>query len=369
MKICHLTSSHPRYDTRIFLKECSSLAAVKDFDVHLIVADGKGDERQNNVQIIDVGKDNSRKKQLIKAPKIIYKKAMELNADVYHFHDPELIFMANKLRKRGKKVIYDVHEDMPRAILTRDWLAYPFLVVFSYLFELSENFVAKKMIALITATPHISKRFKKISKNVTTINNFPILNELNAENTNIERANEVCYIGGIDRIRGIIQILDALELTDNIKLNLAGNFETKELEDEVKLHKAWHKVNFFGFVDRKEAANILARSKAGLVTFLPASNHIFARPNKMFEYMSAGLPIIASHFEDWKTIVEKYNTGICVNPESPEEIATAILEISSNEHKVKQLGENGKKAVRDVFNWESEAQKLQKFYIDLKETE
>ena len=365
MKICHLTSSHPRYDTRIFLKECSSLAAVKDFDVHLIVADGKGDERRNNVQIIDIGKENSRKKQLLKTPKRIYKKAMELNADVYHFHDPELIFIAYKLRKKGKKVIYDVHEDIPRAILTRDWLAYPFLVIFSFLFELIENFVAKKMNALITATPHILKRFKKINENVITINNYPILNELNAENTKIERANEVCYIGGIDRIRGIIQIMDALELTDNIKLNLAGNFETKELEDDVKLHKAWHKVNFFGFVDRKEAAEILARSKAGLVTFLPASNHIFARPNKMFEYMSAGLPIIASYFEDWKSIVEKYNTGICVNPESPEEIANAILEICTNAYEAEQFGVNGKKAVKDVFNWESEAQKLQKVYTNL----
>jgi len=365
MKICRLSSSHPRYDTRIFLKECSSLAAIKDFDVHLIVADGKADELRNKVKIIGVGKENSRKKQLIKAPKRIYKKAIEIDADIYHFHDPELLFMANKLRKKGKKVIYDVHEDMPRAILSRGWVAYPLLSLISFLFEKVENFIARKMSTVVTATPYISTRFEKINKKVTTINNFPILNELNFKSKNIEPANEVCYVGGIDRIRGIVQIMDALELTDNIKLNLAGNFETNELEDEVKRHKAWHKVNFFGFVDRKKAAEILARSKAGIVTFLPAPNHIFARPNKMFEYMSAGLPVIASHFEDWKSIVENYKTGICVNPESPREIAAAIREICLNNHLAEQFSLNGQIAVKEVFNWENEAQKLQKVYTDL----
>ena len=81
--------------------------------------------------------------------------------------------------------------------------------------------------------------------------------------------------------------------------------------------------------------------------------------------MSANLPVIASHFEDWKSIVEKYKTGICVNPESPSEIAAAIREICLNNHLAEQFSLNGQIAVKEVFNWENEAQKLQKVYTDL----
>ncbi|MCK5535857.1 MAG: glycosyltransferase, partial [Bacteroidales bacterium] len=129
-----------------------------------------------------------------------------------------------------------------------------------------------------------------------------------------------------------------------------------------KNHKAWSKVNYYGFVNRVEASEILAKSKAGLVTFFSAPNHIHARPNKMFEYMSAGLPIIASDFTDWKEIIEKHQVGICVNPESPIAIAEAVKKIFENEDLTTQFSKNGKKAINESFNWESEAKKLTELY-------
>ncbi|MCD4731259.1 MAG: glycosyltransferase family 4 protein [Bacteroidales bacterium] len=364
MKICHLTSSHPRYDTRVFRKECISIARA-GYEITLIVADGKGDELIEGVKIVDVGKEISRKAQILKAPRKVFKKALKIDAEIYHFHDPELISIGNKLRKQKKIVIYDAHEDIPRALLTRNWLPKFFMRIVSILFEQFENYYARKFNAILTATPYISERFKKINSLTYTINNFPILNELNPNRSNVKRQNEICYIGGIDRIRGIIQIMDALTLTNNIKLNLAGNFENQALEDEVKSHPSWGKVNYYGFVDRTEAAEILSKSKAGLVTFLPAPNHIHARPNKMFEYMSAGLPVIASFFDDWKAIVDDSKTGLTVDPEKPDEIAAAIKKLIENDEIVTEMAINGKSAIKNIFNWESEALKLTKIYSEL----
>jgi glycosyltransferase involved in cell wall biosynthesis len=109
----------------------------------------------------------------------------------------------------------------------------------------------------------------------------------------------------------------------------------------------------------------MSHSKAGIVTFHPLPNHIDAQPNKMFEYMSAGLPIITSNFPLWKEIVEGNSCGICVNPLDPEEIGKAIEYIISHSNEAEKMGQNGKKAVLEKYNWQVEEKKLFEVYEEL----
>ena len=155
------------------------------------------------------------------------------------------------------------------------------------------------------------------------------------------------------------------EFTKNIKLNLAGSFSEKAVEKEVKTYNGWQKVNELGFLDRVGVANVMSYSKAGIVTFHPLPNHIDAQPNKMFEYMSAGLPIITSNFPLWKEIVEGNNCGICINPLEPKEIAQAIEYIITHPKEAEQMGQNGKKAVLEKYNWGVEEKKLFEVYKGL----
>ena len=105
-----------------------------------------------------------------------------------------------------------------------------------------------------------------------------------------------------------------MKFTEGIKLVLAGPYSEENLLKENKINSGWNKVDYRGFVGEDQKNEIFRSAKAGLVTFLDYPNHIHAQPNKMFEYMGAGLPVIASNFELWKNIIEKNKCGICVNP-------------------------------------------------------
>ena len=260
-KVTHLTSAHPRYDIRIFLKMCSSLAK-ENYLVNLVVADGEGDEVCNEVNIFDTGaKAKGRIERMTKTVNRVYEKAKELDSDIYHLHDPELIPIGVRLKKLGKVVIFDAHEDLPKQLKSKPYLNVFFRKTLPLVFSVYEQFVFRKFDALIGATPSITKKLRKINSNSLTVNNYPILGELSsALSTKWDaRANEVCYLGGIAEIRGIKQVIASLAETPNIKLNLAGRFAEKHVEQEVKSWKVWSQVNELGFINREEAARVLAK--------------------------------------------------------------------------------------------------------------
>ncbi len=359
-KVCHLTSVHHRYDTRIFIKECKTLSKV-GFDVNLIVADAKGDETVDNIKIYDIGKPKNRIERILKTTKKVFKKALEVNAEIYHFHDPELIPIGMKLKKFGKKVIYDVHEDLPRQILNKHYLNKIIRLIISHIIEIYENYSITKFDYIITATPYIKRRFVKINPNTIDINNYPILDELYSTKLEMKKDNNICYIGGITRVRGIIELINAIENID-VTLHLAGEFESEELKKEVENLNEWKKVKYYGFVNREKIKEILSICKLGIVTLFPVKNYLVALPVKLFEYMSASLPVIASNFPLWREIVEGNNCGICVDPRNINEISKAIEYLINNPQEAKKMGENGKTAVLEKYNWEKEEKKLFNVY-------
>lgn len=364
-KIIHLTSAHARYDTRIFIKMCTSLASYGHF-VSLIVADGKGDEFFNGVSIIDVDKVNGgRFSRMTKTVSRVFKKAKELDADLYHLHDPELIPAGLKLKKMGKVVIFDAHEDLPKQILGKPYLNRLSKIVLSKGFMLYEYWACSKFDAIIAATPFIRDKFLKINPNSIDVNNFPLLDEWANTGKWRVKATEVTYIGSISKIRGVEQIISAMCHTKDVRLNLAGEFTEDAFGNLVKGNKGWSKVNDLGFLSRVQVKKLLAQSRVGLVTLHPVINYMDALPVKMFEYMAAGIPVIASNFPLWRDIVEGNQCGVCVDPLNPKAIGKAIQYLITHSNEAKRMGKNGRQAVEKNYNWSIEERKLYRLYKEL----
>ena len=362
-RIFVITSVHGRYDVRVFLKQCRSLAS-SGHKVSLVVQDGKGYENREGVEILDLGKPPvSRLRRILYSPWRMYRFLRKSNAEVIHLHDPELLPVGFLLKKNNKRVIYDSHEDYPRQILSKHWIAPPLRRTISFIFEQFENFVVKKLDAVVCATPFISKRFQDINPKSIDVNNFPFLKEFLPLYYQQEKfSRQICYIGAMTRERGITELIEALDILQDVTLIMCGPFESESYANQLKAMPGWKFVNYRGIVGRDVVAEIMSSSAVGVVTYLPSPNHIDSQPNKMFEYMSAGIPLIASHFPLWKNIVEKNNCGLCVNPSSPSEIADAIETMLSDQTLCLKMGRSGRNAVDTCYNWENEYSKLLDLY-------
>lgn len=354
----HVTSVHSRTDTRIFLKECRSLAGA-GFRTTLLVADGREAEVRDGVSILSVRKEANRLLRILRTPIALYRRLRRLDGDVLHFHDPELLFIAILLKLRKYRVVFDFHEDVGLQILSKAYLAKPVRAFVSRAYSMVERFGVRRFDLVIAATPDIREKLLRFNKNAIAVNNYPLEGELEPVGEKTGRDSILAYVGGITAIRGIRQMVEALgHCASEVTLCLAGRFSPPSLQAEVSALPGWKKVREMGFLGRDEVRDLLSRARLGLVVFLPEPNHLRSQPNKMFEYMSAGVPIVASNFPAWKRIIEGRACGLCVDPENPREIAGAIDWILGNPLEAERMGMRGAAAVKEEFNWSKESGKL-----------
>lgn len=356
VKIAHLTSAHPRFDTRIFYKMCKSLD--KHYIPYLIVADGKGNNVIDGIHIFDVGKEKSRIARVVHTPKKILQLALKLDAKIYHLHDPELIPIGLRLKKLGKKVIFDAHEDVPKQILAKHYLHPLIKKALSYTYGYYEIFALRKFDCVITATPTIKEKFLKHGIKSIDINNFPIIVDFFSLLPSFSE-NIFCYIGTLYETRGIEQIVQAIENVD-AKLIIAGKFYDKEFEKRVKRLKGWQKVDYRGFVQKEQVLDILQNSLAGIVTLHPTPSYIEAYPVKMFEYLASGIGVIASDFTLYRKLLGDF--GLFVNPLDSDEISKAMNYLIHNKEVLKKRVEEAKNFAKDHYNWNNEEKKLLMIY-------
>lgn len=364
MKICHVTTVHPPNDVRIFIKECTSLAAA-GHDVSLVVAADGDSYSENGVKVIKTPVNyRSRPGRIFKAPRTLCRKVEELNPDVVHFHDPELLLCVKRLKRKGFKVIYDVHEDLPRQILSKAWIPGWIRKLLSVLVERYENSRAAMADHVITATPFIANRFRKVNPATSDVRNYPIPEEFAGVSAKRQVPPHLCYVGGITAIRGIYEMLKAVEEMDAL-LELAGPVESDELLNSIKQMPGWRKSIYHGVANRSGLAEIMSRASAGLALMHPVPNYIDAFPTKLFEYMLAGLPVVYSGFPLWRELFEPYNCGIAVDPLSPMEVSDAVRFILENPDRAAVMGENGRRAALEHYNWNIEREKLLGVYNSL----
>jgi glycosyltransferase involved in cell wall biosynthesis len=367
-RVAHLTSAHRPNDTRIFVKECQSLARA-GYDVHL-VAPGGYNVQKELVSIHAFPIARSRYSRFSTSMFQIYQLAKGINADLYHIHDPDLIFVGLLLKKRGRPIVYDVHEDNPRMLLSRQYIPKKIRKPVSQTYQVLENYASRYFSAIVAATPVIGDRFQKINPNIVVINNYPIIDELKPTRPIhwTDRDQSICYVGAITQVRGALQMVQAMEfIPENFeaKLEMAGEIWPRELRRQLKTFSGWKNVKELGLISRGEVRRLFERTRAGLVLMHPTPSYIQSQPTKLFETMSAGLPVIASDFPLWRQLVEDIGCGLLANPQDPCSVAEAIMNLLRHHADAESMGARGREAVETIYNWNKEETKLLSLYKKL----
>ena len=369
--ICHITTVHAATDVRIYHKEISSLIKAS-YPVTIIAPTNDKDHFEETflLTILPLPKPVNRLVRFFKLMPMALSRALQSNAILCHFHDPELIFLALFLKLMGRRVIWDVHEDLPEQVMNKQWIPRWLRPIVARAFDWLERSIARFFDAVVVATPSISKRFKA-ARRVVVIQNFPKLEEMVVIDgvPYKNRPPHLVYIGGLTEIRGAREMVLAMgELAKKMpeaKLIFAGKFNPPQLEHLLNRLEGWSNVRFLGWVERQEAIKLLKSSRGGLVLFHPVPNHTEAMPNKLFEYMAAGIPVIASDFPLWREILMRERAGLLVNPKDPKAIAEAMSWILEHPDEAEAMGRRGQKAVLERYNWERESKKLLALYEEL----
>lgn len=367
MKVCLLTSVHTVWDTRIYHREARSLARA-GYDVTLIATGVTSQQASfQNAKIVGIRRPKWRAGRVLNWLPFL-RAALKTKADIYHFHDPDLLLVGLFLQKYTRRpVVYDIHEPYELNILTKQWLPHFSRHLASLAYRVTERWITAHLSAAIVANDRQLLRHP----DATLIRNLPWRAMALPEPREGLGGHQAIYVGLINEVRGAWNMLEALnELTaPGAELVLVGRIDTQKLEQKIKLY-----INAYGLGQRVKLEGhrpyeildkYLKNATVGLIAFedLPHTHIII--PTKLFEYMAFGLPVVASDLPTIRPFVEEAQCGILVPPSDISGLAAAMEYIFAHPAQAQQLGENGRRAVLDHYNWEAEERKLLGLYEDL----
>ena len=376
-RVCLLSTVHPPFDTRIFHKEAKTLVQA-GYEV-VLIAQHERNEVVDGVKIVALPKPRNRFARIFGLTWRAFRMALRERADIYHFHDPELLpcGVLLKLISRGK-VVYDVHENVPKQILNKLWLPTWSRKPLAVAYKVVERICLPFIDVIVIAEDSYIENYRGRS-NVVAIRNYPIIAPLTRGSRNMAWAElrhglRLVYVGGVSKLRGALELIEAMRILTtkgykDLTLSIIGPLTPSQFGDELTLllrqYDLEASVQIPGPIPHEEVFDVLARSHIGLAVLHPDPNYVDSLPTKLFEYMAAGLPVVASNFPLWKEIVEGNQCGITVDPLDPKEIAQAIEYLLTHPEEARQMGENGRRAVAEKYNWEQEKEKLLRLYGEL----
>lgn len=362
-KICHISTVHRYNDDRILYKECFSLASA-GYSVSLVIPHTKT-ETIEGVNIIPLAISKSRFYRLFILSFTSFFKALSTRASIFHFHDPELMSIGVLLKLLNKKVIYDVHEDLPKQILYKPWISSILLKkMLSFFIKYIEKFCCLFFDCIMPATPDIAKKFNPektiVIKNLAIVK---LIESMPPVNIPLNKYT-VIYVGGLSEVRGIKEVINALEiLNGEVELWLLGPWSGNSYKNECETLAGYQYVKYFGSLPLEEVYPYIKKADVGLALLYPAKNYITSLPVKAFEYMACEKPMIMSDFKYWKEVFD--GCAIFTNPMNSEEIAKAISKIKNDKELSNKLAKNGKNLIQQKFSWEKESEVLISAYNKL----
>lgn len=358
--ICHISTVHPPFDTRVFHKECVFLQE-KGYETYLMVT-ADFEQIVRGIHILPLPEAGNRFIRIFRNTFIALFKAIRLKADLYHFHDPELMLVGIILRIFGQKVVYDVHEDVPVQILAKKWLG-PLHIrrLVSYVIKILERSCALCFNAVVAATDTIAANFPK--RNMIILKNYSDIVLIDSAKSVLKKTDSriIIYVGCLTRERGINELISAMKHVDNgAELWLLGRWKNEQFKKECLNNTDKNRIKYLGYKPLLEVYSYMKAADVAVTVLHPISNYLNSLPVKTFEYMACSLPIVMSNFPDWQ---ENFSANsLFVNPYEPIEIAGAINKLLGDRVLRGSLGKAGRQMIEQQYSWQSESKKLADLY-------
>lgn len=372
-KVLVLTTVHPIDDPRIFYKEAKSISEFVDDLTFIVPNDSQKEFYKDDIKVIPIPKTKSRFKRVIGLQTKVFKIIKKQKFDLIHFHDPELILLAFLLKKYfGIKIIYDVHENVSASIDVREWIPKFFKRLVKFMFNIVEQNLIKSFDAIVIAEKSYEKTY---GSEAIQILNYPKVerNEVFDLTKNFDEKLNFVYAGSITEVRGIWQVLGSFkkvsERHPNFELHLIGPFNSKGLEQNVlefiDNFNLSSKIKLYGMIQLTDMYEILKECHIGYVLTKPLLHHAEKLPGKIFDYMTFGIPVVATDFKIYDDYLIKYELGIKVNYEDIEDISDSLLELVEDRSILQRMSDNARKLCVERWNWNNEEEKLHALYTNI----
>jgi glycosyltransferase involved in cell wall biosynthesis len=302
----------------------------------------------------------------------LYRRAAQVDADCYHCNEMDSWFIGVLLKlTRGKRVVFDVHEHYPSTFSDSrfpQW-SHPMIAAGVRLWvRLQLPFTDY----VVLAKKSVAEEYRS-ARNILLVQNFTPLWPSRARRNGSNRGNRVwaVHLGLISRLRGWPQMLEALaHTTKDIGLWVIGTFNDGsrlQFDQRARDLGLSERIRVEEWLPFDQVMERLFASHIGLVLFQPGvRNHVMASPHKIFDYMQAGLAVIAPDFAvEVAEVVRESGCGVLVNPADPVEIADALDRLAEHTSERTYMGQAGRRAVEERYNWEAEGKKLVELYREM----
>lgn len=367
-RVVHISTVHNPHDPRIYYKQCIS-SHKGGFETFFIAQEADPPlAEKNGVIHIPLKKQANRIKRMTIGAWEAYRKAKDLKADIYVFHDPELMWVGALLKKKDNVVIYDIHEDYVTSMMQKPYLNKVMRLFFAKSYRLVEKILTRKMEISLA-----EKYYEQFYPDGQHILNYPLINErfLQINRSKQPVVNKLLYTGNVTVERGAYIHAQIPKIKEDIRVQFVGKcaseiaHEMKKIAGDESDRLDFEGIDEFVLKERIEQYYIDENWLAGIAIFPPTDHYMKKELTKFFEYMNAGLPIICSNFPTWKKFIDEYQCGITVDPHDAEQIKTAIETLQKDPELRNRLGENGRQAIAKKLNWQNEEDKLLVWYNEL----
>ncbi|MGQ9371781.1 glycosyltransferase family 4 protein [Azospirillum sp. ST 5-10] len=358
--IVHLSSVHEWNDPRILLKECASLAR-RGHRVTLVVP-GAPDVPHGGVAFASVPRRRSRAARLAVTTVQVGLRALRLKGDVYHFHDPELIPVGMLLRLLGKPVVYDIHEDYVTAVNRSDYIPAALRPLLRRVLDHGERWAARAFRQII-AERYYEERFPA----AVPVLNYPSLDGFGRAVAAAPPPHpRLLYTGNVSTQRGARVHAALADRLDGAELHMIGRCGTALADELAAAMRHPDRLRLTGAGRYVPFARILeayAEPWTCALAVFPDDEHYRRKElTKVFEYMAAGIPVVASDFPAWRALVADTGAGICVPPGDADAAAEAVRRIHADPALHRRMADNGVREAHARFSWRSQEAALLAFY-------